>query len=111
MPSKPLKLFPAEQKRLTEFGERLRLARLRRRFSAELVAERVGVSRATIGKAEQGSAAVSMGVYLRMLAVLHLEEDFDLMARDDHVGRRLQDLGITVGKRIKSSSAKGGDRE
>ncbi|WP_010103880.1 helix-turn-helix domain-containing protein [Verminephrobacter aporrectodeae] len=94
-------MFPAEKKLLADFGERLRLARLRRGYTAELVAERVGISRMTLGRAEQGSPAVSLGVYLRILVVLNLEGDMDALAADDRLGRRLQDLGVPARKRAK----------
>lgn len=103
MPAKPPPIFPSENKLLTEFGERLRLARLRRQLSAEVVAERASISRMTLHRAEQGSAAVSFGVYLRILAVLNLENDIALLAADDRLGRRLQDLGLPLKKRASRS--------
>ena len=86
--------FPADEQRLAEFGERLRLARLRRNFSVELVAKRAGVSRTTLYKVERGGAAVTLGTYLRVLAVYGLSGDIDLLAADDALGRRLQDLEL-----------------
>ncbi len=94
MPSKKQPIFPSEKKLLADFGERLRLARLRREMSAETVAGRSSISRMTLHRAEQGSAAVSMGTYLRILAALHLEEDINLLAKDDTLGRKLQDLEL-----------------
>jgi hypothetical protein len=44
--------------------------------------------------AEQGSPAVSMGTYLRILAALHLQDDIGLLAADDKLGRRLQDIEL-----------------
>lgn len=99
MPSKPLFMFPSETKLLADFGERLKLARLRRRYTAELVAERSGISRMTLHRVEQGSPAVSFGVYVRVLAVLKLEEDVSALAADDRLGRKLQDLGLPRRKR------------
>lgn len=94
MPSKKQPIFPAEKKILAEFGERLRLARLRRDISAETLAERSSISRMTLHRAEKGSPAVAMGTYLRILAALHLTEDINLLARDDKLGRKLQDLEL-----------------
>jgi len=99
MPSKIPPMFPSEMKLLTDFGERLRLARLRRELSVETVAARCAVSRMTLYRAEQGSATVSLGVYLRILAVLRLEKDIELLALDDRLGRRLQDLGLKTRQR------------
>lgn len=93
-PSKKQPIFPNEQKLLTEFGERLRLARLRREISSETLAARSSVSRMTLHRAESGSPAVSMGTYLRILAALHLDGDIALLAKDDVLGRKLQDLNL-----------------
>jgi transcriptional regulator with XRE-family HTH domain len=94
-------MFPAETKLLAEFGERLKLARLRRRYSAEVVAERAGISRMTLHRLEQGSPAVSLGVYVRVLAVLNLEGDLSLLAADDRLGRKLQDLELPTRQRAR----------
>lgn len=94
MPSKAQPIYPAEEKLLTDFGERLRLARLRRNLSADTLAERSSISRMTLHRAEKGSPAVAMGTYLRILAALHLEGDLELLAKDDALGRKLQDLAL-----------------
>lgn len=82
-----------------QFGERLKLARLRRRLSGELVAERAGVSRATLVKIESGEPNVAMGSYFQVMRVLGLEVDFDRLAVDDVMGRKLQDLELVTKKR------------
>ena len=94
MPSKKQAIFPSEKKILANFGERLRLARLRREISAETLASRASISRMTLHRAEKGSPAVSMGTYLRILAALHLTDDINLLAKDDQLGRKLQDLNL-----------------
>ena len=94
MPSKTQPIYPEEAKLLADFGERLRLARLRRNLSADTLAERSSISRMTLHRAEKGSPAVSMGTYVRILAALHLEGDLDLLAKDDALGRKLQDLAL-----------------
>lgn len=94
MPSKKQPIFPHEKKLLAAFGERLRLARLRRDLSAEVLAERSSISRMTLHRAEKGSPAVAMGTYMRILAALHLLDDIDLLAKDDKLGRKLQDLEL-----------------
>jgi len=84
-------MYPSQKKLLANLGERLRLARLRRRLSAALTCERAAISRMTLYRVERGSADVALGTLLRILAVLGLEADLDLIARDDKFGRVLQD--------------------
>ena len=86
--------YPKDERRIVEFGERLRLARLRRKFSTELVAKRAGISRTTLYKIERGDLAVTLAAYLRVLSVYGLSGDFDRVAVDDALGRRLQDLQL-----------------
>lgn len=99
MPAKAPLLYPSQAKLLKELGERLRDARLRRRFSVSLVAQRANVSRPTINKVEQGDPAVTLGTYLRVLSVLGLDKDLAQVAADDLVGRRLQDAALHVPRR------------
>ncbi|MDR1279920.1 MAG: helix-turn-helix domain-containing protein [Opitutaceae bacterium] len=84
--------------RLVELGERLRLARLRRRYSAASVATRAGIARATLHRVEAGDPGVSIGTYASVLRVLGLHRDLDLIARDDEMGRRLQDMNLPTRK-------------
>lgn len=86
--------FPSVLRQLNALGERLRLARLRRKLSTELFAERMGVSRETLRRLEKGDPTIAMGTYMRALRVLGLEQDIDAVARDDELGRKLQDLDL-----------------
>ena len=92
-------LLPRQRRQFIQLGERLKLARLRRRLSATLVAERAGISRATLHKIELGDPNVAMGSYFQILRVLGLESDFGLLALDDQMGRKLQDLDLVTKKR------------
>ena len=94
MPSKPPVIFPQEQRLLAALGERVRLARLRRKLSASVVAGRAGISRSTVHKVETGDPGATLGAYLRVLATLGLETDLERVAADDKVGRKLQDLDL-----------------
>lgn len=94
MPRKPPVVFPQEQRLLSELGERLRLARKRRKLSNAVVAQRAGVSRTTVYKVEAGDPGATLGAYVRVLAVLGLEDDLNLLAADDRIGRKLQDLAL-----------------
>ena len=94
MPRKPPVVFPQEQRLLSELGERLRLARKRRKLSNAVIAQRAGVSRTTVYKVEAGDPGATLGAYVRVLAVLGLEGDLNLLAADDRIGRKLQDLAL-----------------
>jgi transcriptional regulator with XRE-family HTH domain len=96
MPRKPPIVFPQEQHLLSELGERLRLARLRRKLSNAVVAQRAGISRSTLYKVEAGDPGATLGSYVRVLAVLGLENDLQALAADDKVGRKLQDLTLAL---------------
>ncbi|MGH7869609.1 MAG: helix-turn-helix domain-containing protein [Candidatus Dormibacteraceae bacterium] len=87
-------LFPQTQRRAEAFGERIHLARLRRRITLNDMAARVGSTRATLARLEQGKLSVSMGLVIRVLGVLGLEADLDQLARDDELGQRLQDVRL-----------------
>ncbi len=92
--------MPGTQKILEQMGEQIKLARLRRRLSAELVAERAGISRATLSKIEKGSPSVAMGAYAAALHALnYMDKDLLLIAKDDVLGRKLQDLELVTPKR------------
>jgi len=97
--------FPSVVRQLAALGERLRLARLRRQLTAELFAERMGVSRETLRRLELGDPTIAMGTYMRALRVLGLDGDIDAVARDDTLGRKLQDLALPQPKpRIRKAS-------
>ena len=92
-------LLPRVARLLGGFGENLKLARLRRKYSADSVAQRAGITRRTLSKVEQGDAGVALGVYARVMQVLRLEGDLSHLAVDDVLGRKLQDAGITPKRR------------
>lgn len=94
MPRKPPTIFPQEQRLLSQLGERLKLARLRRKLSNAVVAQRAGISRTSLYKVEAGDPGATLGTYLRVLVVLGLEGDINALAADDKVGRKLQDLAL-----------------
>ena len=85
---------------LEQMGAQIKLARLRRRLSTELVAERAGISRATLWNVEKGSPSVAIGIYAAVLHALgNMDSDFLLVAKDDELGRTLQDLELPVRRR------------
>jgi transcriptional regulator with XRE-family HTH domain len=92
-------VLPRLSKLLKDLGGNIKLARLRRKLSGEMVAERAGVSRTTLQKIERGEGGVAIGLYLQVLLVLGLEEDLRNVASDDVLGRKLQDGRLLVKQR------------
>lgn len=82
------------EKTMTIMGEQIKLARLRRNLSIAQIAERATCSPLTVNRIEKGSPTVSMGIYARVLYALQLDDDLLLLAKEDTLGRALQDLGL-----------------
>ena len=85
-------VFPAATRQLNELGGRIRAARLRRRMTQAALAVRADVSLPTIRKLEHGDPTTSLATMVRALQVLGLEQDISLLAADDQLGRKLQDI-------------------
>jgi transcriptional regulator with XRE-family HTH domain len=92
-------LLPRVSRLLRGYGGNLKLARLRRRYSAETVAQRAGISRKTLSRVEKGDSSVALGIYARVMQVLRVEEDLARLAVDDPLGRKLQDAGMSPKRR------------
>ena len=92
-------IMPKTIRQLEKTGEQIRLARLRRKYSVNLIAERAGISRATLWKVEKGDPGVAIGVYAKVLAAIGLPDDITLLARDDELGRIIQDSELLNKKR------------
>jgi transcriptional regulator with XRE-family HTH domain len=104
MGKRPARTPPIAVKRvLRQLGEDLRNARRRRRIPTTLMAERVGVSRDTLARAEQGDSSVSMGVYASMIFVLGLLDRLAEVAsvRNDEVGIALEEEQLPKRIRVK----------
>ena len=80
-------------------GEQIRLARLRRNLSVAQVAERATCSQLTVSRIEKGVPTVAIGIYLRVLYALQLDDDILSLAKDDELGRALQDMNLLPRKR------------
>lgn len=85
---------PRVQRQIEALSQRLRAARMRRSMTQEVMAERVGVSVPTIAKLENGDPSTSLATVLRVLTVLGLAGDIDLIAAQDILGRELQDNAL-----------------
>ena len=94
MPRNKPVLFPKQQRLLQQLGERLRLARKRRKLTTGQVAERAGISRSTLYHLEMGEANSSMGTLLQVLVALRLEDDLELLGKDDVLGQKLMDAEL-----------------
>jgi len=92
-------LLPRLGRILKVLAENIKLARLRRKFTNEQVAERAGIVRSTLWQIEKGFPSVAIGTYLQVLFVLGLEKDFEKLANDDVIGRKLQDAVLLTKKR------------
>ena len=75
-------------------GEQIKLARLRRNLSVAQVAERASCSPLTVSRIEKGTPTVAIGIYLRVLYALQLDDDILFLAKDGELGRALQDMNL-----------------
>ena len=98
-------LLPRLSRLLENVGGNLKLARLRRNYSAQTVSQRAGISRKTLYRVEQGDPAVALGIYARVLQVLRLEQVLELLAADDELGRKLQDAQLAPKRRSSKRQA------
>lgn len=100
MGKKAVTVLPETLEILMKMGEQIKLARLRRNLSVDLTSERAGVSRATLWKVENGDPSVAIGIYASVLHALNnMDKDLLLVAKDDPLGRTLQDLNLPIRKR------------
>lgn len=97
-------LLPPIKRIVDELGENIKLARLRRKLSAEQVSDRANISRPTLLAIEKGLPGVALASYANVLYVLGLEKDLLMVAADDKLGRKLQDAGLLVKERAPKKS-------
>ena len=105
MAKKTAPLLPSTEDRLSRLGERLRLSRLRRNLTSKQVAERAGMTPVTLRALERGGSGVTIGAYLAVMQTLGIDQDLDLVARDDIQGRDLQDTRLQQRRRTQPVSA------
>ena len=96
---KTITASPLVKRQIAQLGENIRMARLRRRLSLRAVAQRAGISLNTVITIENGKFGVSIGAIANVLHCLNLAEDISQVAKDDLLGRKLQDLELEPKKR------------
>lgn len=95
-------LLPRQKRILARLGDNIRLARLRRNITAELLAERANIGRTTLWNLEKGNANVSLTTLIRVLSALGMAEELGQLAKDDVLGRKLQDIKLMKGSSKRS---------
>ena len=68
-------LYPQVQKKLEDLGHRIKLARLRRKLTIEMVAERAKISRFSVREVEKGSPSVAIGIYVNVLMAIGMVKE------------------------------------
>ena len=86
------------EQKMSVVGEQIKLARLRRNLSVAQVAERATCSPLTVSRIEKGVPTVAIGIYLRVLYALQLDDDILWLAKEDKLGKTLQDLSLKTRK-------------
>lgn len=99
MARKKVIISPTLEQILRSVGENIKLARLRRKITTTMLAERADISRVTLRRVENGESGVAIGVYASVLFCLGLEKDLLLLGHNDPLGRRLQDAELTHTKK------------
>ncbi|CDG19618.1 hypothetical protein [Xenorhabdus doucetiae] len=92
-------LFPKQRKILSIFGEDLLLAVKRRGFTKQMICDRTGFDNKTVNKVFAGDPGVAIGTYLKVMAVLGMEENFAKLAAHDEVGIKLQNIKLLEGSK------------
>lgn len=94
-------ISPVLEDILETVGENIKMARLRRKITTTMLAERADITRTTLRKVENGESNVTIASYANVLFCLGLEEDLLRLAGEDPLGRRLQDAELThPGQRV-----------
>ena len=87
-------LYPKASKALQNLGENLRLARKRRKITAQMMAERANMSLVTLRAVERGQASVAMANYMAVIATLGFQDEMAKVGLEDELGRQLQDARL-----------------
>ena len=94
-----IKLPRKLEQKMQIVGKHIKLARLRRNLSIAQVAERTTCSPLTVSRIEKWTPTVVIGIYLRVLYALQLDDDILWLAKEDKLGKALQDLSLKTRRR------------
>jgi transcriptional regulator with XRE-family HTH domain len=88
---------------IKKLGKDIKKARLKRRVTMEIQAERAGISRITLSKIEKGEAGVSIGAYTSVLFTMGMENRLRELAdpNTDYIGQQLEEENLP--KRVRYS--------
>jgi transcriptional regulator with XRE-family HTH domain len=88
----PHRVAISTERALRKLGSDLRDARLRRRLSMQIVADRARTTRATLTRIERGDASVALGIVASVLNALGLLNGLAMLAdvATDRVGVELE---------------------
>lgn len=100
------------KKALRKLGHDIRMARIRRRVTMELMAERASISRTTLTKIEKGDPSVSFGAYATVIFILGLLSNLASLVdiSKDEVGRDLEEERLPKRVRLPSRKIKQDDQ-
>jgi len=90
----PTRPFISKRNVLAHLGMNIKLARKRRGLTMVQVADGAHINRETLYRVEKGEGSVSIGIYFKILRVLHLHKDILLLAQKDELGLKLRDLEL-----------------
>lgn len=87
--------------KLKGLGERLQRARIARHEMQQRFADRIGVSRPTLGKMESGDPGVSIGAWVKALELLDRQDELDqLLAPGENLFERYEQESAPLRKRV-----------
>ena len=98
-------LPPGLRRSLSKFGRDLARARRKRRLTAAMMAERIGVAKSTYVRIEKGDPTVAMGAYAMALFVLGFGEALGNLvdAGHDELGLLLDEERLPKRVRVEKS--------
>lgn len=93
-PKETIVVFPKHRKALEIMGENIKLARLRRKITEQMMCERADITLEMLHQIENGNPELRLGYYLNVLRAVGLEQSLFDVAKDDVLGRKLQDIEL-----------------